>query len=207
LAAHCPDRKIITLCSRNVIGRSARPSYARSSRSSTRPLSDAAMRSLSLPHPVAHAGPTRRSLSSRVDQRLSRTPVYRPSTYVVDAQKSKKRLLGAGDQEPLISPSTVTQVRKHIECLVKALSARTPTDETVELKRSPVNSSGAAAKGVLSIPPLIYREYAAEYKELARTTTNDSERALYLKMANTWRYAAVRFEAGLETNGSISDRG
>jgi hypothetical protein len=98
-------------------------------------------------------------------------------------------------------------VRKHIECLVKALSARTPTDETVKLKRSPVNSSGAAAKGVLSIPPLIYREYAAEYKELARTTTNDSERALYLKMANTWRYAAVRFEAGLETKGSISDRG
>jgi hypothetical protein len=171
------------------------------------PLSDAAVGSLSLPHPVAHAGPTRRSLHSRLDQRLSRTPVYRPSTYVVDAQKSKKRLLAAGDQEQLISPSTVAQVRKHIDCLVKALSARAPTGETVELNRSPVNSSGAAAEGVLSIPPLIYREYAAEYKELARAATNALQRTLYLKMANTWRYAAVRFEAGLETNGSISDRG
>jgi hypothetical protein len=42
----------------------------------------------------------------------------------------------------------------------------------------------------------VYREYAAELRELARTATNDS-RALYLKMANTWTYAAVRFEAGV----------
>jgi hypothetical protein len=70
-----------------------------------------------------------------------------------------------------------------------------------------MSSRDAATNGVLSIPPLIYREYAAEYKELARTATNSPQRALYLKMANTWRYAAVRFEAGLETNGSISDRG
>ena len=44
--------------------------------------------------------------------------------------------------------------------------------------------------------PAIYREYAAELRELARTAANDS-RALYLKMANTWTYAAVRFEAGV----------
>jgi hypothetical protein len=53
-----------------------------------------------------------------------------------------------------------------------------------------------ATSGVLSIPPRTYREYAAELRELARTATNDS-RALYLKMANTWIYAAVRFEAGV----------
>ena len=39
-----------------------------------------------------------------------------------------------------------------------------------------------ATSGVLSIPPKIYREYAAELRELARTASNDS-RALYLKMA------------------------
>jgi hypothetical protein len=53
----------------------------------------------------------------------------------------------------------------------------------------------AATSRVLYIPPLIYREYAAELRELALTATNGS-RALYLKMTNTWTYAAVRFEAG-----------
>jgi hypothetical protein len=57
-------------------------------------------------------------------------------------------------------------------------------------------SGDAATSGVLSIPPRIYREYAAELRELARTATNGS-RELYLKMANTWTYAAVRFEAGV----------
>jgi len=57
-------------------------------------------------------------------------------------------------------------------------------------------SGDVATSGVLSIPPAIYREYAAELRELARTAANDS-RALYLKMANTWTYAAVRFEAGV----------
>ena len=57
-------------------------------------------------------------------------------------------------------------------------------------------SGEVATSGVLSIPPSIYREYAAELRELARTAT-DSSRALYLKMANTWSYAAVRFEAGV----------
>jgi len=164
------------------------------------------MESLSLRHTVAHAGATRRSLSSRADPRLSRTPVRRPSTYGIDAQKSKNRLPGDGNQEPLISPNTAAQVREHIEGLVKALNARTPTGETVELKRSPGNSSGAAANGILSIPPLIYREYAAEYMALARTATDAIQRTLYLKIANTWTFAAVRFEAGLETTGLIGDQ-
>ena len=57
-------------------------------------------------------------------------------------------------------------------------------------------SADGVTSGILSIPPSIYREYVAELRELARTATNDS-RALYLKMANTWTYAAVRFEAGV----------
>jgi len=164
------------------------------------------MESLSLAHPVAHPGPTRRSLSSRADQRLSRTPVHRPSTYVFDAQKSNNRPLSTGDQEPLISPSTVAQVRKQMEFLATTVSAHTPTGGTVELTGSPVNSVGGAANGVLSIPPLIYREYAAEYWELARTAANELQRTLYLKMANSWTYAAIRFEAGLETTGLIGDQ-
>ena len=51
---------------------------------------------------------------------------------------------------------------------------------------------------VLSIAPSIYREYAHEYKELARSTPDEHQRALYLKMANMWEHAAIRFEnAGL----------
>jgi len=57
-------------------------------------------------------------------------------------------------------------------------------------------SGDVATSGVLSIPPAIYREYAAELRELARTAVGDS-RTLYLKMANDWIYAAVRFEAGV----------
>ena len=156
------------------------------------------MESLSLPHPVAHAGPTRRSATPRAGQRLGRIPVRRPSTYGFDAHKSNNRTLRAGDQGPLISPSTAAQVRKQMQCLVEAVNARTPTGETVELNRSPSNSTVVVGNGVLSIPPQIYREYAAECRALARTATNVSQRGLYLKMANTWTYAAVRFEAGLE---------
>jgi hypothetical protein len=65
-------------------------------------------------------------------------------------------------------------------------------------------SGDVATSSVLSIPPTIYREYAAELRELARTAT-DGSRALYLKMANTWTYAAVRFEAGIvEPEGEFS---
>ena len=155
-----------------------------------------AVKSFSQPHSVAHAGPVRRSLSSRADQLLSRTPVYRPLTYATNAQNSKDRSLGASNQEPLISDSTVAQVREHIDCLVKALSARTRASEIVELARPQTNSS--AVDGVLSIPPLIYREYAAEYKELARNAADVRQRTIYLKMANTWTFAAIRFEAGLK---------
>jgi hypothetical protein len=66
-------------------------------------------------------------------------------------------------------------------------------------------SGDVATSGVLSIPPLIYREYAAELREIARTATDAGSRALYLEMANTWTYAAVRFEAGVtEPEGEFS---
>jgi hypothetical protein len=155
--------------------------------------------SLGLPHSIAHAALTRRSAMPRADQRLRRNAVHRPLTHVVAAQQSKNRSVGASDQQPLLSPSTVAQVRKHIECLVEAVNAHTPPGETVELNRSPSNSTGVVANGVLSIPPQIYREYAAECRALARAATNESQRGLYLKIANTWTFAAVRFEAGLGT--------
>lgn len=107
------------------------------------------------------------------------------------------------DQEALTSPETRAQVRKHFESLVNAISGPVPIGENVKLKKSPVNSFGA-----LSIPPLIYREYADELKKLARTATNEPQRALYLKMANVWQRAAIRFEAGLETSDGLpSERG
>lgn len=48
--------------------------------------------------------------------------------------------------------------------------------------------------GVLQIPPRIYREYADEFRELARTSESDPQRALYLKTAHMWLDAATRFE-------------
>jgi hypothetical protein len=58
----------------------------------------------------------------------------------------------------------------------------------------------AAGEGVLSIPARIYREYSDEFRELARSTTNSLQQAIYLKMANTWAEAAIQFETGLETS-------
>jgi hypothetical protein len=58
----------------------------------------------------------------------------------------------------------------------------------------------------LSIPQLIYREFADEYKKLARSTSDGPQRVLYLKMANMWEHSAVRFENGLETNGVTAER-
>jgi len=112
--------------------------------------------------------------------------------------------LRVDDQEALTSPETRAHVRKHFESLVNAISGPVPISENVKIeKESPVNSIGA-----LSIPPLIYREYAVELKKLARTATNEPQRALYLKMANVWQRAAIRFEAGLETSdGLSSERG
>jgi hypothetical protein len=51
-----------------------------------------------------------------------------------------------------------------------------------------------ADEGVLQIPPRIYREYADEFRELARTSESDHQRALYLKTVHMWLDAATRFE-------------
>jgi hypothetical protein len=53
---------------------------------------------------------------------------------------------------------------------------------------------------VLSISPSMYREFADEYKKLARSTSDGPQRVLYLKMANMWEHAALRFENGFETD-------
>ena len=79
--------------------------------------------------------------------------------------------------------------------------------EDVDLEKFPVNSIGPEAGGILSVPPRIYREFADDYKNLAQTTTDEFQRALYLKMASTWEHAAIRFESGVEGSGLTVERG
>jgi hypothetical protein len=58
---------------------------------------------------------------------------------------------------------------------------------------------------ILSISPAMYREYAAEYKELAQSTSDALQRALYLKVAIMWEHAALRFENGFEPSATERD--
>ena len=67
-------------------------------------------------------------------------------------------------------------------------------------ERGPMNFS------VLSISPSMYREFAEEYKKLARSASDEPQRALYFKMASMWKHAALRFENGYETSGVTSER-
>jgi hypothetical protein len=43
----------------------------------------------------------------------------------------------------------------------------------------------------------LFREYEAEFVELARNATSADQRFLYLKMANIWRETAIRWERDL----------
>jgi hypothetical protein len=43
----------------------------------------------------------------------------------------------------------------------------------------------------------LFREYAAEFVELARNATSADQRFLYLKMANIWQETAIRWERDL----------
>jgi hypothetical protein len=96
-------------------------------------------------------------------------------------------------------------VRKHIKRLVNAVQKEpAPISEDVNLEKFPANSE---ATGLLSIPPRIYREFADEYKKLAQTTRDEPQRALYLKMASTWKHAAIRFESGIETTDLTAEDG
>jgi hypothetical protein len=73
------------------------------------------------------------------------------------------------------------------------------------------NAKGLAAPpadgGILSISPRMYREYADEWKVLARAATSDPARELCLKMANIWLHVAIRFESGFEVSDENSERG
>lgn len=55
-------------------------------------------------------------------------------------------------------------------------------------------AASAAREEVLEIAPRIYREYAGEFGELARTATSEPQRDVYLKAAQMWRDAATLFE-------------
>ena len=43
----------------------------------------------------------------------------------------------------------------------------------------------------------LFREYAAEFVELARNATSADQSFLYLKMANIWQESAIRWERDL----------
>jgi hypothetical protein len=43
----------------------------------------------------------------------------------------------------------------------------------------------------------LFREYAAEFLELARNATSSDQRFLYLKTANIWQETAIRWERDL----------
>ena len=43
-------------------------------------------------------------------------------------------------------------------------------------------------------PPTLFREFAAECMELAKTTPTPEKGALYLKMASVWHQMAQRWE-------------
>jgi hypothetical protein len=91
-----------------------------------------------------------------------------------------------------------------MKSMVKAVQKEVaPITEDVDLEKSPVNSVGTEAGGLLSVPPRIYREFADEYKKLAQDTRDTFQRALYLKMASTWEHAAIRFESGVETSETL----
>ena len=146
-------------------------------------------------HPSAHAGRTHRSLDSRAYQRWTYASVQRTLRHGFNAGKFRR---SRAEEETLIAAETAAEVRKHFESLVQAVGRPAPSGENAEL-RSPVNCADAARGGVLSIAPNLYREYADDLKKLAKTATNEHQRVLYLKMANAWKFAAIRFEAGLET--------
>ena len=99
-------------------------------------------------------------------------------------------------------------MRKHLKSLVDVVKKEPILiGKDVDLEKPPVNSIGPEASGLLSVPPRIYREFADDYKNMAQTTTDEFQRALYLKMASTWTHAAIRFESGVETSDLTAELG
>jgi hypothetical protein len=67
-------------------------------------------------------------------------------------------------------------------------------DEISDVVVAEVSGRAADHEGVLEIAPRIYRDYANEFRELARTSESDAQRATYLKAAHMWLDAATLFE-------------
>jgi hypothetical protein len=66
-----------------------------------------------------------------------------------------------------------------------------------------VSKRAAEREGVLEIAPRIYREYADEFRELARMSESEQQRSFYLKAAHTWLDAAMQFEMSDTKSGSL----
>jgi len=56
----------------------------------------------------------------------------------------------------------------------------------------PSENNGSMFEGLN--PPTLFREFAAECMELAKTTPTPEKGALYLKMASVWHQMAQRWE-------------
>jgi len=56
----------------------------------------------------------------------------------------------------------------------------------------PKENNGPTFEGL--DPPTLFREFASECMELARTTPTHEKRTLYLKMASVWHQMAQRWE-------------
>jgi hypothetical protein len=123
-----------------------------------------------------------------------------------DSQKTKEERSEAVKQETSAPRTGNELMAERAARLERARNNRDQPLGQVNKKRPAAYDAKffAAGGSVLSIAPQIYREYAEEFRELARNATSGHQVALYVKMANTWAAAAVQFESGLETGDVIA---
>jgi hypothetical protein len=57
----------------------------------------------------------------------------------------------------------------------------------------------------LDAPATQFREFAAEYMELARTSSSLERRIAYLNMASAWHQTAIRWETDLHKRKFVKD--
>jgi len=86
--------------------------------------------------------------------------------------------------------------------LIFGMSLEKDQDGSAKIEELVPSLQQAPANDLLSIAPRQYREYADEWKRLARAASDIQQRAYCLKTANMWLYAAIRYEAGLGASDS-----
>ena len=66
------------------------------------------------------------------------------------------------------------------------------SSHNADAEEMPMEDNRIAFEG--NDPPTLFREFAAECIELAKTSPTPQKRALYLKMASVWHEMAQRWE-------------